>query len=91
MSAAGAVLQYALVAVLVAGCALFSAWRLAPLSLRLRALQAISRVPALRSAAWLGRLRERSLAQYSGACGGCAAGARPGAPAQNQTPGALRR
>ena len=87
-------LQQILVGLLVAACALFSAWRLASVRLRLRALDSLSSVPGVRSLAWLGGLRERTRAQQLRACGGCAGAAgepRPGATSRNQTPGALRR
>jgi hypothetical protein len=88
-------LQQLLVGVLVLACALFSAWRLMTVRLRLRALALLGTLPALGRAAWLVRLRGRTLAQQLSACGGCsqAAGrpATPGAASRNQTPGELRR
>jgi hypothetical protein len=89
-------LQQLLVGVLVIACALFSAWRLLSLRLRLRVLAALGTWPGVRRAAWLARLRERTLAQQLNACGGCAGapsqpGARRDAAAPNRTPGALRR
>jgi hypothetical protein len=84
-------LQEILVGVLVVGCALFSTWRLASVRLRLRTLDALSALPAVGHAAWLARLRERTLAQLTGVCGGCAQGATRGAASRNRTPGALRR
>jgi hypothetical protein len=82
-------LQQMLVGVLVAGCALYSAWRLASVRLRLRTLDALRMLPAVGQAGWLARLRARTLAQQLSACGGCAP--TPGAASRNQTPGALRR
>jgi hypothetical protein len=84
-------LQEILAGVLVAGCALFSAWRLASLRLRLRTLAALGKLPAVAGASWLARLRERTLAKLGGGCGSCAQSATRGAASQNQTPGALRR
>ena len=87
-------LQQILVGLLVAACALFSAWRLASVRLRLRALDGLSSVPGVRSLAWLAWLRERTRARQLRACGGCAGAPgepRPGATSRNQTPGALRR
>ncbi|MBV8147033.1 MAG: hypothetical protein JO184_18735 [Gammaproteobacteria bacterium] len=86
-------LQQLLVGVLVIGCAIFSAWRLASVSLRLRALESLGTWPGVRSTRWLVRLRERTRAQQLRACGGCggAADARRDADARNRTPGALRR
>jgi hypothetical protein len=82
-------LQQLLVGVLVAACALYSAWRLATVPLRLRALAALAALPGVRSLPWLERLRQRTLARRTAACGGCAS--KPGAASRNQTPGALRR
>ena len=83
--------QHIVVAALVAGCALFSAWRLASQRLRLRALAALAALPGLRHSARLARLTQRTLARQAGACGACAQGATPAAAARNRTPGALRR
>jgi hypothetical protein len=95
-------LQAIVVGVLVAGCALFSAWRLASLRLRMRTLDALATLPLIARARWLLRLRERTLARLGGGCSGCAqalrpqgaAGGEPSRPAAaspNRTPGALRR
>jgi hypothetical protein len=87
-------LQQFLVGVLVIACALFSAWRLASVRLRLRALDVLGAWGLGRNAL-LVRLRERTLAQQLRACGGCAAPpsqpATRDAAAPNRTPGALRR
>ena len=88
------VLQGAVVAVLVAACALYSAWRLASLRLRLRVLEALGSLPAVLTAPWLAALRSRTLARLAGGCDGCAAGGAPmrdAAARPNRTPGALRR
>jgi hypothetical protein len=86
-------LQQSLVGVLVLACALFSAWRLSSVRLRLRALDALAAWPGLRGASWLLRLRERTRARALQACGGCggAPAATRGAAGPNRTPGALRR
>jgi hypothetical protein len=84
------VLQQAAVALLVVGCALFAAWRLASLRLRLATLAALARVPGVGDGEWLARWRAR-LAASSGGCGGCAHNVKPDAASRNQTPGALRR
>ena len=87
-------LQQLLVGALVIACALFSAWRLASVRLRLRMLEALARWPALRRARWWSGLQERTHAQQLRACGGCAGDAgeaRRDAGARNRTPGALRR
>jgi len=87
------VLQVAVVAALVAGCALYSAWRLLSLSLRLRLLEALAGLPRPLTSPWLGKLRARTLAQLQSGCAGCAGGAvTPDAAARrNRTTGALRR
>ena len=87
-------LQGVLVGLIVAACAIYSAWRLASLKLRLRVLDGLASLPPPLTAAWLGALRQRTLAQLGGGCAGCAAGgvATPDAAARrSQTPGALRR
>jgi hypothetical protein len=83
-------LQQMLVGVLVIACALFAAWRLSSVRLRLRALDRLGAWPGLRRASWLVRLRERTRARELLACGGCA-GARRDGTGPNRTPGALRR
>jgi hypothetical protein len=82
-------LQQLVVGVLVAACALYSAWRLATVALRLRALDALAALPGVRRMSWLATLRQRTLARQLSACGGCAS--KPGAVSRNRTPGALRR
>jgi hypothetical protein len=84
-------LQQLLVAALVVGCALFAAWRLATVRLRLRMLEMLCTWPGLRSASWLGRLREHTHAQQLRACGGCGGSATRDEDARSRTPGALRR
>ena len=89
-------LQQIVVALLVAACALFSAWRLMSVALRLRLLAGLARQPLLANAQWLARLRRKLLAGASSACGGCSQAEahqelKPGAAALNRTPGAPRR
>lgn len=84
-------LQSVVVAVVVAACALYSAWRLLSLNLRLRLLDALASLPGVLTSPWLGALRARTLAQLASGCAGCA-GATPSAAARrNQTTGAPRR
>ena len=91
--------QSVVVAFIVAWCAVFAAWRLASVALRLRVLDALAALPAVVTTPWLARLRARTLARAAGACAGCASGGapgrdaelRPGARSPNQTPDALRR
>jgi len=87
-------LQSALVGMVVAACAIYSAWRLASVRLRLRVIDALASLPRPLTTPWLAALRGRALAQLAGGCAGCAAGGAPtrdAAPRPNQTPGALRR
>lgn len=84
-------LQQLLAGALVIACALFSAWRLSSIALRLRALALLSAWPGLRGRSWLARLRERTLARQQQACGACGAKPTPGGKARNRTPDALRR
>lgn len=87
------VLQGALVALIVGWCAVFAAWRLASVALRLRVLGALSALPAVLTTPWLAGLRARTLERAAGTCAGCASGGavRPGAGSPNRTSGALRR
>lgn len=85
-------LQSLAVGLVVLGCALYSAWRLMSPRLRLRALDALERLPRALITPWSVRLRQRTLARLTGGCDGCAAGgATPAAASRNRTPGALRR
>jgi hypothetical protein len=90
-----ALLQNVLVVVLVVACAAFSVWRLISLTLRLRLLGALARVPLLADARWLARVRQKLLAGAASACGGCSQAEahqlKPDAASRNRTPGALRR
>ena len=75
----GAVLQSLLVYAVVACCAVYAAWTLAPASLkRLVATALMARSPTLRASR-----RWQAWAQQKGGCGsgcsGCASGAAPGA------------
>ena len=82
-------LQQVLVGVLVAGCALYSAWRLASRHVRLRALTLLGALPGMGRAAWLARARART--ELAGGCGGCAPLPTRDAASRNQTPDGLRR
>lgn len=85
-------LQQLLVGVLVVACALYSVWRLATVSVRLRMLAKLEALPG--GHRWLAPLKARMLAQLTSACGGCSqAGkdATPDAASRNRTTGALRR
>jgi hypothetical protein len=71
------VLQELLVAVLVAAAAVYSAWRLAPLPLRLKLLDLATPLLGTVATAPLTRLRARTLAQLvAGGCSACAGAAR---------------
>jgi hypothetical protein len=84
-------LQQLVVGVLVLSCALYAAWRLLSVRLRLRALAALAAVPLISRSAWLVGLRERTLGAGALACGACAGSAKRAAASPNQTPGAPRR
>jgi hypothetical protein len=84
-------LQQLLVGILVLACALFSAWRLATVAVRLRLLAWLARAPLIARLPLMARLRERTLARQLDACGGCAKPPTPGAASRNRTAGALRR
>jgi hypothetical protein len=84
------VLQEVIVAVLVLACALFAAWRLATVRVRLRALDALAAWPLVGASGWLKNLTVRTRARETAACGGCSQ-VKPDAAARNRTPGALRR
>ena len=77
-------LQEVLVAVLVAACALFSAWRLMSLRLRLRCVDALSTLPGAGRARLLVSLRARTLAQLGAGCAGC--GGAAGHAAKSRAP-----
>jgi hypothetical protein len=68
-------LQDLVVAVLVAGCAVFCVWRLMPVRLRLTTLDAVEPVLGRVARGPLGRLRAKSLAQLAGGCSACTGGA----------------
>jgi hypothetical protein len=73
MSTLGGVLENVLVALLVAGSVLHSAWRLTSPRLRLRVLDLLE--PALGKVAgrWIRPLRTRTLARLTGGCSACSA------------------
>ena len=73
-------LQQLLVGTLVIACALFAAWRLSSVRLRLRALDALGAWPVVGGASWLATLRGHTLEGLGGACGGCAQGTAPAGP-----------
>jgi hypothetical protein len=64
-------LETVLVGLIVAGSAIFSAWRLLSARLRLRVLAFIAPVLEKVSARAVARLRSRTLQQLGGACGSC--------------------
>jgi hypothetical protein len=70
------VLEDLLVAMLVAGSAVFSAWRLMPIRTRLGVLDRLEPMLGGIAEATLHRLRAKALAQLAGGCGACAGGAR---------------
>jgi hypothetical protein len=82
------VLQVILVALVVAGCATYSIWRLLSGAARQRTLNLLAKLPAVAAMGWFVRLQARTQAP-GGGCGSCSAAA--SAPSRKQTPGALHR
>jgi hypothetical protein len=67
-----AVLQEVLVGVIVAGCAVFSAWRLMSLRMRMRTLDVMGTVLGkLGAASFVARLRAQTIGQLAGGCSAC--------------------
>jgi hypothetical protein len=60
-----------LVGLIVAVCAIFSAWRLLSIRLRLKALEALSALPAAAGGTFVAKLRRKTLGKLSGGCGAC--------------------
>jgi hypothetical protein len=77
-------LESLLVGLIVAGSAIFSAWRLLSARLRLRLLDLTAPVFGKLSPRGLAHLRNRTLSQLGGACGACSSNKtavhRPSAP-----------
>jgi hypothetical protein len=67
------VLENLLVAVLVAGSAAFSAWRLLPARARLTVLDLVTPLLGGLAQAPLQRLRAKALGQLTGGCSACSA------------------
>jgi len=64
--------QGVLVGLIVAFCAVFSAWRLMSPKLRLKTLELIAPAAAKSGAgAWVTRLRSQTVAQLAAGCGAC--------------------
>ena len=67
-----ALLQELLVGVIVAGCAVFSVWRLMSLRMRMRTLDLMGPVLGkLGAAAFVARLRTQTIGQLAGGCSAC--------------------
>jgi hypothetical protein len=67
-----AALETLLVGLIVAGCTIFSVWRLMSVRLRLKTLEALSVLPASAGGSLLAILRRKTLAKLSGGgCGAC--------------------
>jgi len=66
------VLQEVLVAIIVAGCVVFSAWRLMSLRMRMRTLDVMGPLLGkLGAANWVTRLRAQTIGQLAGGCSAC--------------------
>jgi hypothetical protein len=72
-----AALENLAVALIVLGCACFSAWRLMSARMRLRLLDAAG---GLGNQTWMARLRAKTLAQLAGGCGTCSSARQPATP-----------
>ena len=66
-----AALESLLVGLIVLGCTLFSVWRLMSVRLRLKALDALSVLPAAAGGNLVAMLRRKMLAKLSSGCGSC--------------------
>ncbi len=64
-------LEYALVGLIVLGCAGFSVWRLLTVRLRLRLLEVLSVLPRPAGGALVASLRRKTLANVGGGCSAC--------------------
>lgn len=60
-----------LVGLIVAVCAVFSAWRLMSIRFRLKTLDALAVLPANAGGSFVADLRRKTLAKLSGGCGAC--------------------
>jgi hypothetical protein len=60
-----------LVGLIVAICAIFSAWRLMSIRLRLKTLEALAALPAIAGGTFVAKLRQQTLGKLSGGCGAC--------------------
>src|SRR5258708_21645357 len=60
-----------LVGLIVAICAVFSAWRLMSVRLRLKTLEALSALPAIAGGTFVAKLRQQILRNLSGGCVAC--------------------
>ena len=86
------VLEYLLVGLIVAACAIFSVWRLLSVRARLSVLDAPAALPGHPGGRWLTALRQRLLARLGGGCGSCTQSAlNASAPAATQSSAAPRR
>jgi hypothetical protein len=67
-----AILQEVLVGIIVAICAVFSAWRLMSLRMRMRTLDVMGPVLGkLGAASFVARLRAQTIGQLASGCGAC--------------------
>lgn len=68
----GLIVQDLLVALIVAGCAIFSAWRLMSPRLRLKTLELLTPVATrLGAGGTLARLRSQTIGQLAAGCSSC--------------------
>jgi hypothetical protein len=65
------IIQYVIVALIVASCTVFSVWRLISPRLRLRAVETLAPFSGAVGGKLLAQLRQKALAQLSGGCSAC--------------------
>jgi hypothetical protein len=85
------VLESVMVGLIVAGCAIFSAWRLLSVRLRLKTLELLAGLPQYAGGRLVARLRSRTLAKMSGGCGACSGALNVSFPTPNRRSAGPRR
>jgi hypothetical protein len=90
-----AAVQGIIVALIVLGCVIYSAWRLTSVRFHLRVIELLGTFGGgdARADGWIGRLRNRELSKLGGSCGACSSSVKVKVhgPGPTGTPGAPRR
>jgi hypothetical protein len=89
-----AALESIFVTLIVAGCAVFSIWRLISVRMRLKVLQMLATLPRYAGGDLVADLRRKTIARLSGGCGTCSRavnGVNATFQHANQRPAAPRR